>query len=239
MALQNSFDPAVQAKAANLSGVDAGLRSYMLRVFNYMGAGLGVTGLIAGYLAANPDIIMKMQTTGFNIIMIIAMVALPLVLSFRLQKLSVGSAQALYWGYAVIVGLALAPLALVYTGESIARTFFITAATFLGMSFYGYTTKKDLTSIGSFAYMGLWGLIIASLVNIFLQSSGLQFALSLMGVAIFTILTAWDVQRIKEVYVSGETGDTLTKKALMGALMLYLDFINLFISLLRFVGERR
>ena len=153
--------------------------------------------------------------------------------------MSLGAAQATFWGYAALVGLSLAGLFLVYTGASIARVFFITSATFLAMSLYGYTTKSDLAKFGSFLFMGLIGIIIASVVNIFVGSTAVQFAISVIGVLVFTGLTAWDTQRIKEMYVSSDGEAVAGKKAIMGALALYLDFINLFIMMMQLMGNRR
>jgi uncharacterized protein len=162
-----------------------------------------------------------------------------LFLSFRIERMSLGTAQATFWGFAALMGLSLAGIFLVFTGASIARVFFISAATFGAMSLYGYTTRRDLSQVGSFLFMGLIGIVLASLVNLFLASSALQFAISVIGVLVFTGLTAWDTQRIKEVYVASDPGDVLAKKALMGALALYLDFINLFVMLLQLTGQRR
>jgi FtsH-binding integral membrane protein len=153
--------------------------------------------------------------------------------------MSTGAAQATFWSYAALMGLSLAGIFLVYTGTSVARVFFISAATFGAMSLYGYTTRRDLSQLGSFLFMGLIGIVLASLVNIFVGSSALQFMISAIGVLVFTGLTAWDTQRIKEVYVTSDPRDALTKKALMGALALYLDFINLFVMLLQITGQRK
>ncbi|HUZ73347.1 MAG TPA: Bax inhibitor-1/YccA family protein [Stellaceae bacterium] len=219
-------------------GIDVGLRDYMLRVYNYMGAGLAITGLVA-YVAAASGFYRAIFGTPLYWVVIFAPLALVLLLSVRIQKMSLGAAQLTFWAYAGLVGLSLSGLFIVYTGASIAQTFFVTAATFLAMSLYGYTTRRDLTQIGSFLIMGLIGIIIASLANLFFHSAGLQFAISVIGVIIFVGLTAWDTQRIKEMYWEGD-GDVVTgKKAVMGALSLYLDFINLFIMLMQFMGQRR
>jgi FtsH-binding integral membrane protein len=172
-------------------------------------------------------------------IVVFAPLGLVLLLSFRIQRMSLGAAQATFWGYAGLVGLSLAGLFLIYTGASIAQVFFITAATFLAMSLWGYTTKKDLTGFGHFLIMGLIGIIIASLVNLFLHSAGIYFAVSVIGVLVFTGLTAYDTQRIKEMYWEGDGEVVAGKKAIMGALALYLDFINLFIMLMQLMGQRR
>ena len=220
-------------------GIDAGLRSYMLRVYNYMAGGLAITGLVAYFAAASGLYVALMHTPVLFWIVIFAPLGLVLLLSFRIQRMSLGAAQATFWGYAALVGLSLAGLFLIYTGASIAEVFFITAATFLAMSLWGYTTRRDLTGMGHFLIMGLIGIIIASLVNLFLHSPGMYFAISVIGVIVFTGLTAYDTQRIKEMYWEGD-GDVVTgKKAIMGALALYLDFINLFIMLMQLMGQRR
>src|SRR6185437_9914742 len=170
---------------------------------------------------------------------IFAPLALVLLLSFRIQSMSLGAAQAAFWAYAGLVGLSLAGIFLVYTGASIARVFFITAATFLAMSLYGYTTKTDLARFGSFLFMGLIGIVIAGLVNLFIGSTAVQFAISVIGVLVFVGLTAWDTQRIKEMYWEGDAEIVAGKKAVMGALSLYLDFINLFVIMMQFMGQRR
>ena len=218
--------------------VDVGLRQYMLRVYNFMAAGLGLTGLVA-YAAVATGFYQQIAGTPLIWLVMLAPLGVVLFLSFRIERMSVGAAQATFWIYAALMGLSLAGIFLLYTGASIARVFFITAATFAAMSLYGYTTRRDLSQFGSFLFMGLIGIVLASLVNIFLGSSALQFAISVIGVIVFTGLTAWDTQRIKEIYLESDPGDVLTKKALMGALALYLDFINLFVMLLQLVGQRR
>jgi FtsH-binding integral membrane protein len=218
--------------------IDVGLRNYMLRVYNYMAIGLALTGLVA-YGAIATGLYQAIAGTFIYWIVIFAPLGLVLLLSFRIQKMSLGAAQATFWGYAALVGLSLAGLFLVYTGASIARVFFITSATFLAMSLYGYTTKTDLAKFGSFLFMGLIGIIIASVVNIFVGSTAVQFAISVIGVLVFTGLTAWDTQRIKEMYVSSDGEAVVGKKAVMGALALYLDFINLFIMMMQLMGNRR
>ncbi len=220
-------------------GIDQGLRSYMLRVYNYMAGGLAITGVVAYFAAASGLYLALMQTPVLFWIVVFAPLGLVLLLSFRIQKMSLHAAQATFWGYAALVGLSLAGLFLVYTGASIAQVFFITAATFLAMSLWGYTTKRDLTSFGHFLIMGLIGVIIASLVNLFMHSAGLYFAVSVIGVLVFTGLTAYDTQRIKEMYWEGDGDVVAGKKAIMGALALYLDFINLFIMLMQLMGQRR
>ena len=218
--------------------VDVGLRRYMLQVHNFMAAGLGVTGLVA-YGAVATGFYQQIAGTPLIWLVMLAPLGAVLFLSFRIESLSIGAAQATFWTYAALMGLSLAGIFLLFTGTSIARVFFITAGTFAAMSVYGYTTQRDLSQFGSFLFMGLIGIVLASFVNIFIGSSALQFAISVIGVIVFTGLTAWDTQRIKEVYLESDPGDVLTKKALMGALSLYLDFINLFVMLLQLVGQRR
>jgi uncharacterized protein len=223
---------------ATAVNIDLGLRQHMLRVYNFMAAGLGVTGLVA-YVAMTTGFYQQIAGTPLIWVVMLAPLAAVFFLSFRIEQMNAGTAQAVFWGYAALMGLSLAGIFLIYTGTSVARVFFISAATFGAMSLYGYTTKRDLSQFGSFLFMGLIGIVLASLVNIFIGSSMLQFAISVIGVLIFTGLTAWDTQRIKEIYLASDPGEVLTKKALMGALALYLDFINLFVMLLQLTGQRR
>jgi len=218
--------------------VDIGLRAYILRVYNYMAGGLALTGLVA-YIGATTGVYASMVGTPIFWVVLLAPLALVLLLSFRVQSMSLGAAQLTFWAYAGLVGLSLSGIFVVYTGESIARVFFITAATFAAMSLYGYTTRTDLSRFGSFLLMGLIGIIIAGLVNIFLKSSALQFAISAIGVLVFVGLTAYDTQRIKAIYLAGEDQSISGKKAIMGALALYLDFLNLFLLLMQLFGVRR
>ena len=227
-----------QAGAA-AADIDVGLRQYMLKIYNYMTGGLAVTGVVAYVVASSPSLLSAIFGTPLAWVVMLAPLGFVLLFSVRIQKMSPASAQLLYWAFAACMGLSLSTIFIAYTHASVARVFFITAGTFAGMSLYGYTTKRDLAGMGSFMFMGLIGLILASLVNIFLQSSALQFALSVIGVVVFVGLTAWDTQRIKEMYVEGEDAATGTKKAIFGALQLYLDFINLFIMLLQLLGNRR
>jgi uncharacterized protein len=221
--------------------IDVGLRDYMLRIYNYMASGLALTGIVAyvfaQYLSAHP----ALAHSPLMFVLMLAPIGLVMWLSFGINRMQAGTAQALFWIYSGVMGLSLASVFLVFTGESIARVFFITAGTFAAMSFYGYTTKRDLSQFGSFLFMGLIGIIIAGLVNIFLQSSALQFAISVIGVIVFVGLTAWDTQQIKETYYEYQyaDGQTASKQAIMGALRLYLDFINLFMMLLQLLGTRR
>lgn len=220
--------------------IDAGLRAHMLRVYNYMAAALGITGLVAYFVGTTPALINPIVSNQI-LFFVIAFAPLGLVffLSFRIAKMSLQTAQLSFWAYAFLMGLSLATIFLVYTDESIARAFFISAATFGAMSIYGYTTKRDLSAMGSFLFMGLIGIIIASIVNMFMASSALSFAISVLAVLIFTGLTAYDTQKIKEMYLESDTMEHAGKKAVMGALALYLDFINIFIHLLRIMGDRR
>ena len=226
------------AHAGGMEAVDLGLRRYMLQVYNFMAAGLALTGIVA-YAALATGFYQQIAGTPWMWLVILAPVGLVLLLSFGIERLSTGAAQAVFWFYSGLMGLSLAGIFLLFTGASIARVFFISAATFAAMSLYGYTTRRDLSRFGAFLFMGLIGIVLASLVNVFIGSSALQFAVSVIGVVVFTGLTAWDTQRIKEVYLASDPSDVLTKKALMGALMLYLDFINLFIMLLQLTGQRR
>jgi FtsH-binding integral membrane protein len=217
---------------------DAGLRAYMLSIYNYMALGLGLTGVVA-YVAVATGVYQRMAGTPLIYVVMLAPIAAVLFLSFSIDRMSFGTAQAVFWGYAALMGLSLAGLLLIYTGTSIARVFFISAGTFAAMSLYGYTTERDLSRFGSFLIMGVIGIMLAGLVNLFVASSALQFAISVIGVLLFTGLTAYDTQRIKEVYDSSASGTDLAKTALMGALTLYLDFINLFVMMLQLTGDRR
>jgi FtsH-binding integral membrane protein len=230
--------------------VDAGLRAYMIRVYNYMAAGVALTGLVAWltFSAAVVETSAGLQLTAFGQaifqspllwILVLAPLGLVFVLSFSINRLQPGTALMLFFVYAGLLGLSLASIFLVYTHASITRVFFISAATFGALSLYGYTTQRDLTGVGSFMFMGLIGIIIASLVNIFLKSTGLDWAISIIGVVVFAGLTAYDTQRIKEMYNVMDDGTVAGRKAVMGALSLYLDFINLFLMLLRIFGDRR
>ncbi|NQV20517.1 MAG: Bax inhibitor-1/YccA family protein [Rhodospirillales bacterium] len=219
--------------------IDEGLRAYMLQVYNYMASGLLLTGIVA-YAAASSDAVMgAIYGTPLQWVVMLAPLGFVIFLSARIHKMSFSTAQTTYWIYAGVMGLSLAYIFLVYTGASVARVFFITAGTFGAMSLYGYTTKRDLTKFGSFLFMGLIGIIIASVVNIFLQSTMMHFVISVIGVLVFVGLTAYDTQNIKEVYYEHDSSEVAGKKAIMGALRLYLDFINLFILLLQLFGDRR
>jgi FtsH-binding integral membrane protein len=218
--------------------IDAGLRRYMLSVYNYMAVGLGLTGLVA-FIAAASGFYQQIAGTPLIWLVMLAPLAAVLFLTFRMDRMSFATAQTVFWIYAALMGLSLAGILLVYTGASVARVFFISAGTFAAMSLYGYSTGRDLARFGSFLFMGLIGIVLASVVNIFVASSTLHFVISVIGVLLFTGLTAYDTQRIKAIYVSGRAGAEMAKLALMGALTLYLDFINLFVMLLQLTGERR
>jgi hypothetical protein len=230
--------------------IDAGLRAYMIRVYNYMAAGVALTGVVAWltFSAAVTDVGGALQLTQFGHlifqsplmwVLVLAPLGMVFFMSYRINRLSVSAALTMFFVYAGLLGLSLASIFLVYTGASITRVFFISAATFGAMSLYGYTTQRDLTGVGSFMFMGLIGIVIAMLVNVFLHSSGLDWAISVLGVLIFVGLTAYDTQRIKEMYSPMDDGTVAGRKAVMGALSLYLDFINLFLMLLRLFGDRR
>ncbi len=240
-------------KAAQQTTVvmDEGLRAYMLKVYNYMATGILLTGIIAlisfkmsvvtdssGAIAGFTSIGNALFFSGLKWVVMLAPLGIVLYMSFGIKNMSAAKAQTVFWVFAALMGLSFWIL-LIYTGASVARVFFITSATFGAMSIYGYTTKRDLTKLGSFLMMGLIGIIIASVVNIFMKSSMMYFVISILGVLIFVGLTAYDTQKIKNMYQASDTGELMGKKAVMGALTLYLDFINLFIMLLRLFGQRR
>nr|WP_245826419.1 Bax inhibitor-1/YccA family protein [Oceanibacterium hippocampi] len=218
--------------------MDEGLRSYMLRVYNYMGSGLALSGAIAAYVASSPSLMQAIFGSGLGMVAMLAPIAIIFAMSFGVNRFGTTTLQALYWVFVALMGLSLAMVFAVYTAESITRVFFITAGTFGAMSLFGYTTKRDLSGMGSFLIMGLIGIVIASVVNIFLASSMLQFVVSVLGVLIFTGLTAYDTQRIKSQYYHGHSDEILQKSAIMGALSLYLNFYNLFIMLMHLFGNR-
>ena len=221
------------------AAVDEGLRQYMLRVYNYMASGLALTGIIAYLTASSETMIQAIFGTPLMWLVMLAPLGFVFFLSFRINKMSYAAAQLTFWAFAAVMGLSIAWIFIAFTGASIARVFFITAGTFAAMSLYGYTTKRDLSAWGSFLFMGLIGIIIAAVVNIFIGSTALQFAISVIGVIVFTGLTAYDTQSIKELYLESDSQEIAGKKTVMGALRLYLDFINLFIMLLQLLGNRR
>jgi len=224
---------------ADAAQIDVGLRQYMLRVYNYMAGALALTGLVAFLVASSPAAVQLIFGTPLKWVVMLAPLGLVFFLGMRIHAMKASTAQTLFWVYAALMGASLASIFLVFTGASVARTFFVTAAAFAGLSLYGYTTKRDLSAFGSFLIMGLIGLIVASIVNIFLASPMMQWVISAAGVLIFAGLTAWDTQKIKEMYYDLDDGETATKKAVFGALSLYMDFINLFMFLLQFLGVRR
>ena len=235
-----------QSRAQTGEMIDQGLRAYMLKVYNLMALGLAITG-VAAYLSfqfafANGELTafgQAIYVSPLKWVVIFAPLALVFFLSFRINSMTVSAAQTTFAVYAALVGLSLSSIFLIYTGQSVVQTFFVTAASFGALSLYGYSTKRNLSAMGSFLIMGLFGLIIASLVNIFLASSAVQFAISVLGVLIFAGLTAYDTQRIKELYLEADDVAVAGRKAIMGALTLYLDFINLFMFLLQFMGNRK
>jgi len=254
MAISPDFRTYPRASAATTAAVlDEGLRAYMLRAYNWMSSGLVLTGVVA-YAIANYAPLravfyrqvetpfgMSVQPTGLAIVSIFAPLAFVLVLSMGVNRLSKTAAQTLYWVFCAAMGASLTNIFLVYTGDSIVRVFFITAGTFAATSIYGYTTKSDLSRMGSFLFMGLIGIIIAGVVNMFIGSSALQFAISVIGVLVFTGLTAFDTQRIKATYVQyayADGVDGAAKRSVYDALSLYLNFINLFMLLLQLLGNR-
>jgi hypothetical protein len=251
----SDFDRNVAARggfAGRAAAVDAGLRTYMLRVYNYMAAAVALSGVVAWFTYTQSVVTNDAgQITGLTsfgqtilsgpamMVLMFGTLGLVFFMSYRIQRLSFTTALTLFMVYAALLGVTLTPIFLVYTGASVTRVFFISAASFGALSLYGYTTTRDLSPVGSFMIMGLFGIIIASLVNIFLKSSGLDWAISLIGIVVFAGLTAWDTQRIKEMYSSMDDAGALGRKAVMGALSLYLDFINLFVMMLRVFGDRR
>jgi FtsH-binding integral membrane protein len=238
--------------AGRAVAIDAGLRAYMIRVYNYMAMGVGLTGVVA-WLTFQAAVVTNASGTivGLTpfghaifggpavIVLMLGTLGLVMFISFRIQHLQPATALTLFMAYAALLGLMLSSVFLAYTGASVTRVFFVSAASFGALSLYGYTTQRSLSAFGSFLVMGLFGVMIAMLVNIFLKSTGLDFVISGLGVLIFAGMTAWDTQRIKEMYDPMQDGTVAGRKAVMGALQLYLDFINLFLFLLRFLGDRR
>ena len=217
---------------------DEGLRQHMLRVYNYMGAGLLITGMIAFIVGSTPALYVPIFSTPLKWVVMLAPLAFVFFFTFRIQTMSTATAQITFWAFCAVMGLSLASVFLVFTGASIARTFFIAASMFGATSLYGYVTKRDLAQFGSFLIMGLIGVMIASVVNIFLGSSMLQFAVSVIGIVVFVGLTAWDTQNIKQQYSENVDQESQQKMAVFGALSLFLNFVNIFQLLLNFTGER-
>jgi FtsH-binding integral membrane protein len=231
------FYPSQDVDSSRMA-IDRGLRSYLLQVYNYMAGGLAITGLVA-YWGAESGVYASIAGTPWLWLLLLAPLALVLLLSFRIERMSLGAAQLAFWGYATLVGLSMSGIFLVYTGESIARVFFVSGGTFAATSVYGYTTRTDLSRFGSFLFMGLIGIVLALLVNMFLKSSALQLTVSAIGVFVFVGLTAYDTQRIRRIYIEGEEASAAAKRSILGALALYLDFLNLFWMLMRLLGDRR
>jgi len=246
----SDFDRNVAARGSfsdRAVAIDAGLRAHMIRVYNYMASAVALSGIVA-WFTYNAAVTSTGALTSFGqtlfsgplmIGLMLATLGLVFFISWRIDRLSYPTALMLFMVYAGLLGVTLAPIFLVYTGASITKVFFISAASFGALSLWGYTTQRDLTGMGSFLIMGLFGLIIAMIVNIFLKSTGLDFVISAAGVLIFAGLTAWDTQKIKEMFDPSDDTNSSGRKAVMGALSLYLDFINLFLMLLRLVGDRR
>jgi FtsH-binding integral membrane protein len=237
MAENWSNNQTTQATEAKTQAVDEGLRIYMIKVYNYMGLGLLATAITA-YIGAASGIYVALAQTPLIWLVVLAPLGMVIYLSSRLHKMSASAAKTTFWIYAAMTGLSLSYVLLAFTGVSVVRTFLITAASFGALSLYGYTTKRDLSGMGSFLFMGLIGIILASIVNIFMQSPAMHFAISVIGVLLFAGLTAYDTQDIKRIYYAGDSRDIAEKKAIMGALRLYLDFINMFLFLLQFLGNR-
>jgi len=241
--MQNQFDPrTTSVDPAIAVGVpraarDAGLRSYMLSVYNYMASGILLTGIVA-LLFANSGMAAQVLGTPLRWVIMLAPLAFVMVMSFGINRLSTGTLQLLFWAFAFVMGLSMSSIFLVFTGTSIAQTFFAVSAAFMGLSLYGYTTKKDLSGFGTFLIMGVIGLLVAMVINIFLQSPAMQMAISAIGVLLFAGLTAYDTQKIKSIYAHVAGTDMMGKMIIMGALNLYLDFINMFTFLLNFMGSR-
>lgn len=231
-----AFDPAVSVGVPRAAR-DAGLRSYMLSVYNYMASGVLLTGIVA-LLFASSGLAQQVLSTPLRWVIMLAPLGFVMAMSFGFNRMKTSTLQALFWAFAVVMGLSMSSIFLVYTGTSIAQTFFAVAAAFAGLSLWGYTTKKDLSGFGTFFIMGLIGLIVAMVVNLFLQSSALQLAISAIGVLLFAGLTAYDTQKIKSMYAYVAGTDMMGKVVIMGALNLYLDFINMFTFLLQFMGNR-
>jgi uncharacterized protein len=227
----------IDGKAIGTVAIDQGLRSHMLKVYNYMASGVLLTGIVA-MLFAQSGLAAQLLATPLRWVLMFAPLGFIMVMSFGFNRLSQVALQALFWAFAAVMGLSMASIFLVFTGQSIATTFFVTAVSFLGLSLFGYTTKKDLSGWGSFLIMGVVGLFVASIVNLFLGSSTLQLVVSFLGVLIFAGLTAYDTQRIKSEYLQFRGHESLGKLAIMSALSLYLDFVNMFQFLLSFLGSR-
>lgn len=223
---------------ADAAMIDVGLRRHMLRVYNYMASALALTGIVAMLVSRSDAAMQMIFNTPLGWVVMLAPLGVVFFLSARINRMEARTAQTLFWVYSALMGLSLASIFVVYTGTSIARVFFITAGAFGGLSLWGYTTKRNLSGFGSFLMMGLIGLILASVVNIFLASSALHFVISVIGVLVFAGLTAYDTQAIKSIYYEADSAEVADKKAVFGALQLYMDFINIFLMLLQLFGQR-
>ena len=242
--MQNQFDPRTTTGVNATASVgvpraarDAGLRSYMLSVYNYMASGVLLTGIVA-LLFANSGLAEQVLSTPLRWVIMFAPLAFVMVMSFGINRISTGTLQLLFWAFATVMGLSMSSIFLVFTGTSIAQTFFAVSVGFLGLSLYGYTTKKDLSGFGTFLIMGVIGLLVAMVINLFLQSPAMTMAISAIGVLLFAGLTAYDTQKIKSMYAYVAGTDMMGKVVIMGALNLYLDFVNMFTFLLNFMGSR-
>lgn len=247
----NSVDPrlgTVRPRAGAAAGYDEGLRSYMLSIYNYMASGVLLTGIVALLVASNEALLGmfyavndagRLSPTILGWIAMLSPLAIVLVMNFGVNRLSEGAMKATFWGFAALMGVSMSTIFIRYTGASIAQTFFITAAAYGALSLYGYTTKRDLSAMGKFLVMGVVGILIAMVANIFIQSSPLQLAINILGLLIFAGLTAYDTQRLKELYSQVQGTEFIGKSAILGALTLYLNFINMFQFLLSFMGDRR
>jgi FtsH-binding integral membrane protein len=243
--MQNQFDPRTRSDVNPAISVgvpsatrDAGLRSYMLSVYNYMASGVLLTGIVA-MLFANSQFGVQIMTSPFRWLIILSPLAIVFAMSFGVNRMKTSTIQALFWAFATLMGMSMSTIFAIYTGVSIAQTFFAVTAAFMGLSLYGYTTKKDLSGFGTFLIMGVVGLIVAMVINVFLQSTAMHFAISAIGVLLFAGLTAYDTQKIKSMYAYVAGTDMMGKSVVMAALTLYLDFINMFQFLLSFMGDRR
>lgn len=233
------FDDRIVNRVGENVSIDQGLRAFLLGVYNYMALGLALTGAVAYFVSTQPALMNAIYTTPLRWVVMFAPLGIVLYFSFRLHAMAASTAQTIFWIYSATMGLSLSWIFMAFTGISITKVFFITSGTFAAMSLYGYTTQRDLSGFGSFFMMGLIGLIIGGLVNMFLRSPGFDFVLSSVGVLLFVGLTAYDTQIIKSEYAHGDDSEVAAKKSIMGALRLYLDFLNLFLYMLRFMGDRR
>ena len=242
--MQNQFEPrTARVDPAIAAGVprvarDAGLRSYMLKVYNYMASGVLLTGIVA-MVFANTQFGVQVMTSPLRWLIIFAPLAIVFAMSFGVNRMKESTLQTLFWAFAALMGMSMSTIFAIYTQTSIAQTFFAVAAAFMGLSLYGYTTKKDLSGFGTFLIMGVVGLLVAMVINLFLQSPAMQLAISAIGVLLFAGLTAYDTQKIKSMYAYVAGTDMMGKTVIMGALTLYLDFINMFQFMLSFMGDRR